>query len=376
MSEIYHVVHDTNAIDFRAAEVSEPRCLDETATTYGNMYIRDDTPVAQNQETQNQVLPASFTPTSFTPTSFTPTSFRQVVAQMPFRPTPTSFRQAIAQMPFRPTPFPRAAQTPFPRFLPFGEPQDAQDEFIEVPMEEYVPPVLLNAMPNATQTAMQPNAPVNEKKCSYCKLSGHNYTSRQCHRKIELMKKVKEFTEFKPKQSFPPLQRWWFSSLERIDYIMIGKEFHLNIPLKTKESTEDIKRKVYFHMVECRRQSKDSTIRRINDDIKSTHRDIILLNNRIVNSQATLKQILPNYNADSKIVVKTPETEVEIDCPICFDCVKPQYVVQFGCNHQVCSNCTYEMIQKKGQCPMCRTSISNVTVHSNCIKASLEQVFR
>ena len=346
MSEIYHVIHDTNAIDFRAAEVSEPRCLDETATTYGNMYIRDDTPVAQNQETQNQVIPASFTPTSF---------------------TPTSFYQA-AQTPFRPTPFQRVAQTPLP--------QDAQDEFIEVPMEEYVPPVLLNAMPNATQTAMQPNTPVNEKKCSYCKLSGHNYTSRQCDRKIELMKKVKEFTEFKPEQSFPPLQRWWFSSLERIDYIMIAKEFHLNIPLKTKESTEYIKRKVYFHMVEFRRESKDSTISRLNDHINASRRDIILSKNRIVNAQATLKQILPNYNADSKIVVKTPETEVEIDCPICFDCVKPQYVVQFGCNHQVCSNCTYEMIQKKGQCPMCRTSISNVTVHSNCIKASLEQVFR
>jgi hypothetical protein len=350
MSEIYHVIHDTNAIDFRAAEVSEPRCLDESATTYGNMYIRDDTPVAQ--------MP-------FRPT---PTSFRQAIAQMPFRPTPISFRQAIAQMPFRPT--------RFPRFLPFGEPQDAQDEFIEVPMEEYVPPVLLNAMPNATQTAMQPNAQVNEKKCSYCKLSGHNYTSRQCDRKIELMKKVKEFTEFKPEQSFPPLQRWWFSSLERIDYIMIAKEFHLNIPLKTKESTEYIKRKVYFHMVEFRRESKDSTISRLNDHINASRRDIILSKNRIVNAQATLKQILPNYNADSKIVVKTPETEVEIDCPICFDCVKPQYVVQFGCNHQVCSNCTYEMIQKKGQCPMCRTSISNVTVHSNCIKASLEQVFR
>ena len=226
-----------------------------------------------------------------------------------------------------------------------------------------------------TDTAPTLDPSVNATKCSYCKLRGHNYTSRHCTRRKDLINSVYAYQDCTVTQE---RTREWLETLERIDYIIICKQFSMKMSLKTKESTADIKDKILTYFINFREKSKQSRIRCLNLTINNNRKFIVESNRRIVDSQTELTKLQPNYRADAelRIVLKTPETDTEIDCPICFDCVKPQYVVQFGCNHRVCSNCTYEMIQKKVQCPMCRTSISNITVHSNCIKASLEQVFR
>lgn len=222
---------------------------------------------------------------------------------------------------------------------------------------------------------------VRQVKCSYCGLLGHNKASRNCQRKTTLMKYLKAFENY---AICGNRAQSWFEKLNRTDYIIICTEIGIPIPVKTDGLfTFEIKRTVIDYLKEKRNASKKSEIKRLESEIKSLQsnmdkrrKDVVYAKDLLVSSHAELKKLLPEYEvpAESKISVKPTETDADIDCPVCFDAVKPQYAVTFGCHHQVCSNCTYELIQKKSECPLCRSSITGVTCHSNCIQASLQQL--
>lgn len=222
---------------------------------------------------------------------------------------------------------------------------------------------------------------VRQVKCSYCGLLGHNKASRNCQRKTTLMKYLKAFENY---AICGNRAQSWFEKLNRTDCIIICTEIGIPIPVKTDGLfTFEIKRKVIDYLKEKRNASKKSEIKRLESEIKSLQsnmdkrrKDVVSAKDLLVGSHAELKKLLPDYEvpAETKVAIKPTETEADIDCPICFDAVKPQYAVTFGCHHQVCSNCTYELIQQKSECPLCRSPITGVICHSNCIQASLEQL--
>jgi hypothetical protein len=170
------------------------------------------------------------------------------------------------------------------------------------------------------------------------------------------------------------------ASLERIDLIVICRDWEYGrdqtMSFKTKEPTEDIMTKVVRYLLDSRETIKQNEITRFKRNLQLAKADAVTVKQRIVDMHAKIKRLEDEYEVptETKVAVKPTETEADIDCPVCFDAVKPQYAVTFGCHHQVCSNCTYELIQKKSECPLCRSSITGVTCHSNCIQASLQQL--
>lgn len=224
---------------------------------------------------------------------------------------------------------------------------------------------------------------VRQVKCSYCGLLGHNKASRNCQRKTSLMKYLKAFENY---AICGNRAQTWLEKLNRMDCIIICTEIGIPIPVKTDGLFTFgfvIKRSIYDYLRQKRNASKQNEIKRLETEIMSLQMlvinrrsDVVSAKDLLVGSHAELKKLLPEYEvpAETKVAVKPIETEADIDCPICFDAVKPQYAVTFGCHHQVCSNCTYELIQKKSECPLCRSPITGVICHSNCIQASLEQL--
>ena len=224
---------------------------------------------------------------------------------------------------------------------------------------------------------------VRQVKCSYCGLLGHNKASRNCQRKTSLMKYLKAFENY---AICGNRAQTWLEKLNRMDCIIICTEIGIPIPVKTDGLFTFgfvIKRSIYDYLRQKRNASKQNEIKRLESEIKSLQsnmdkrrKDVVSAKDLLVGSHAELKKLLPDYEvpAETKVAIKPTETEADIDCPICFDAVKPQYAVTFGCHHQVCSNGTYELIQQKSECPLCRSPITGVICHSNCIQASLEQL--
>jgi ribosomal protein S10 len=165
------------------------------------------------------------------------------------------------------------------------------------------------------------------------------------------------------------------ASFERIDLIVVCKSLG-KMSFKPKEPTEDLMAKVIRYSNSTRKTKKHYQIARFKRSIQVAKGGAATLKREIQHAHAKLKLLITEYEAptETKISVKPTETDADIDCPVCFDAVKHQYAVTFGCHHQVCSNCTYELIQKKSECPLCRSSITGVTCHSKCIQASLQQL--
>jgi hypothetical protein len=67
------------------------------------------------------------------------------------------------------------------------------------------------------------------------------------------------------------------------------------------------------------------------------------------------------------------------ECPICFDCIKPEETISTNCNHAYCLDCikgfttSIKNNTEKPICPMCRTDIIEITINNHEIYQELNE---
>ena len=55
-------------------------------------------------------------------------------------------------------------------------------------------------------------------------------------------------------------------------------------------------------------------------------------------------------------------------CGVCLsDEISNENIVKFGCGHELCGDCTQQLIEKKPCCPFCRADIEKMSVNSQTI---------
>ena len=103
--------------------------------------------------------------------------------------------------------------------------------------------------------------------------------------------------------------------------------------------------------------------------------DIIYPTNLINDYIEAVDEFLP-FNSANKYCISTilapkPCLPKEEDCPICYESLNTNELITLNCNHQFCSSCIQNILQKQPHktcspsCAMCRETITSMTVNNN-----------
>ena len=118
-------------------------------------------------------------------------------------------------------------------------------------------------------------------------------------------------------------------------------------------------------------QTTTRTLMRHMDELREIFNALPIEVYNMIRLKPTLKKIYPKINIIKSTVIDLTETTNE--CSICIEEYNVENMCLTNCNHMFCVNCiqTYhKTLHYKTQmsCPMCRTSIVNVTSSSDIIK--------